>query len=220
MRVERLTACVLLVISAVTSAFASPSIDARVFDGNAPAVTGDTLLGQSFRANAAGSVDTIGLELFRFPSSSAPVSFTLVETVAGVPTLNPASVVASLSIPLSQIPVVPVGQGLPQGSLTIIDLQAFDIAVEAGDELAIILSSSNSSAVAEEFVLWTAGVETFGGGTGFFSPGAGTPLEPFSAFLGPPPEFFDFGFTVNVIPSPAASVALALGLAVVRTRRS
>jgi|GEM_PF-6736622 len=160
------------------------TLDQSHTDGSGNA--GAPFLAQTFTVGIGGFLDQVDIEVDLLANATLEIR----PTVAGVPALG-GTALGEVLVP----------DDVPNGNRTFVsvDLASLNIAVNPGDQLAIVLVFEELGSTA----LWVLGGDGYSGGHGYFSTSSS------SWEMYDPPG--DFNFRTYVIPEPSAAVLTALG---------
>ncbi len=133
----------------------------------------ETPVAQTFTVGISGQLRGIDLVLSQLdPNGNLIVN--IQNTVNGVPAIDNLNIFASTSIPLSQIPSSSPGGTGP--GLVNIDLSSFNIVVDDGDELAVVIYKDQGGLISQWGICWygsSAPNPTYSGGAGWYLTGLG-----------------------------------------------
>lgn len=131
-------------------------------------VPGSPIVAQTFTVGIAGQLSLVSIAVSDQGAQGGSILAELrTTTAAGVPT---GTVLASVSLTPAQVPnTLPATAGA--SDLTAIDVSAFNIEVNAGDVLAIVLSDPNQ--FAPYFAGWAGAMNSYSGGALYFNVSGG-----------------------------------------------
>jgi hypothetical protein len=186
-------------------------------DGYAGFIDSDGGRAQTFTVGRTGQLDRLELQVARSSMVSKPLVVEFRRTLpGGVPDFGTSALRASLSLTPTSVPASPVTAFTTDFLRVDLGTQAFD--VTAGEELAIVLSSTAPDNTGLDWYSWATS-----------NPDATPPAPQYRGGevyweLGPPgPQMparnQDSGFRTFVVPEPTA-LGLAAGIMLILCRRS
>ncbi len=160
----------------------------------------DIALGQVFEVGTTGTLARVELDLVLRDAPNQLLDFDIRPTVAGVPQFGDAPTLASVSLDLSPF------SGSFESRNVAVDLSAFNLAVDVGDQLAIVLRSDNiiSGTGSTGTYAWeqSNGTDQYANGAAYIRRDA----DPWVVINNSSP---DFGFRTFVAVIPEANAVLA-----------
>ena len=188
-----------LLLTAANGAWAVPMLDQSSEGGLSQGSVGHIDAGQTFTVGAEGRLVEVQAEVRRFDAAALDLTIDVRRTVAGAPVED--DVLASITIPASSI-------GMTAPAYLSFDLRSFDIRVEVGDELAIVLSTVASQTT---YVWLERTDDSYAGGQRFLR-GAFAGSTWNGAGFGSPVTDLNFRTFVAPVPEPGTGLLLWGGL--------
>ena len=176
---------------------------------------------QTFTAGLTGQLSRLDVQALRRSDTRLPLMVEVRRaTAAGAPGESAADLLAQVAVPAAQVPIWP-DDPPPEPDWVTVDLAAFNLHVNNGDVLAIVLGSDEPTDLYERgyyWQSWWAGTDGYARGDAYYRHIAGD--NAFYRWVGP--NVTDSGFrTFVAVPEPGRLVTglLAAGTALLRPRR-
>lgn len=196
----------LVVAAAVLPCTAGPIVLDQSYYGTrafSPAIATNFEWAQSVVVGSAGTIERIGVQIYRNPFVTNPPTLSVYRTdAAGEPVWE---AVFEMTIPIAEVPLRSQTSRDPEPTpMTLVSLSSESLAVESGEQ--ILIGLSREGAGAPPWLVWVGGyTDTYIAGRPYVNQRAATAVDVGS-------EDFDLGFEVFIrVPEPATS-AIALSL--------